>query len=324
MKYIKVDNYIIDTPLIDIVNQLKTTLTNGKLREVKAWHEGDDNIVVTCPHHSGGREAHAACNIYTGSNSKIEYGYFRCWVCDEQGSFVKFVSECFDYSEEYAKNWLIKNFGKLTQPKPTIDDNIQLKRKAVYLPKTANKDKFLDNLQSWCPYLAQRKLSRDVCELFKVKYDPTLRQVVFPCYDSYGRFVMAPRRSIDTKQFYIPKELAKPLYCMDYVIKNNISTVLITEGPFDCLTAYTYGYPAIATWGNPSPEQINQLNKSCVKVLYLAFDNDIHGQRFANLVKSRVDPRIIIKEVRLPQNRKDLNELSYEEFQIIMERAKNS
>ena len=55
MPVLRVDNYIIETPLYEIVTQLKMALTNGKLREIKPWHEGEDNIVVTCPnrHHKG-------------------------------------------------------------------------------------------------------------------------------------------------------------------------------------------------------------------------------------------------------------------------------
>ena len=108
MSVLRVDNYIIDTPLYEVVLQLKMALTNGKLREVKAWHEGDDNIVVTCPnrHHKGGREHSAAMNIYVGTNSKIPYGYCKCWACDFQCQFVGFVAECFECSEEFAKNSL--------------------------------------------------------------------------------------------------------------------------------------------------------------------------------------------------------------------------
>ena len=96
MPILKVDNYIIEAPLYEVVLQLKMALTNGKLREVKSWSQGDDNIVVTCPHHSGGYEAHAAMNIYVGSSSKIQYGYCKCWACDFQCSFVEFVAECFE------------------------------------------------------------------------------------------------------------------------------------------------------------------------------------------------------------------------------------
>lgn len=321
MPVLRVDNYIIETSLYEIVHQLKMTLRNGKLREIKSWHDGEDNIVVTCPnrHHAGGHEAHAAMNIYVGASSKIPYGYCKCWACDFQCSFTNFVAECFECSEEFAKNWLKDKYGKISNSGIVLCDDIVIKQNKipVRLPPS-----YLDAFQDWHPYLAERKLSRDVCELFKVKYDPTTSQIIFPCFDIAGKIIMAPRRSIYNKTFYINKDQDKPVYCLDYIIKNNISTAILCEGPIDVLTCYSRNYPAIGTWGNPSPSQIEAINKSPIKVLYLGMDNDWAGQRMANVVRAGLDPRIIIKEIKWPQ--KDPNACSLEEFQKALEDAKNS
>lgn len=323
MPVLKVDNYIIETPLYEVVLQLKMALTNGKLREIKPWHAGDDNIVVTCPnrHHKGGREHSAAMNIYVGTSSKIPYGYCKCWACDFQCQFVNFVAECFECSEEFAKNWLKEKFGKLSTSRIVLCDDIVIKKNKtpVRLPAA-----YLDNFQDWHPYLAERKLSREVCELFKIKYDPKTSQIIFPCFDAAGNIIMAPKRSIFYKNFYIDKDQDKPVYCLDYIINNNISTAMICEGPIDVLTCYTYGYPAIGTFGNPSPSQIAAINKSPIKVLYLAMDNDVAGRRMANTIRAGLDPRIIIKEVQWLANKKDPNEHSFEEFNFVMQNAKNS
>ncbi len=323
MPVLRVDNYIIETPLYEIVCQLKMALTNGKLREIKSWSEGDDNIVVTCPnrHHAGGHEAHAAMNIYVGSSSKIPYGKCKCWACDFQCSFVRFVAECFECSEEFAKNWLKDKYGKISSSGVVLCDDIVIKQNKMPVRMPAS---YLDAFQDWHPYLAQRKLSREVCELFKVKYDPTTSQIIFPCFDLAGKIIMAPRRSIYNKTFYITKDQDKPVYCLDYIIKNNISTAMIVEGPIDTLRCYTNGYPAIGTWGNPSPKQIESINKSPIKVLYLAMDNDFYGQRFSNIIRAGLDPRIIVKEVHWPSHRKDAGECTNEEFQKVMNEAKNS
>lgn len=321
MRVLRVDNYIIETPLYEIVSQLRLALTNGKLREIKPWSEGDDNIVVTCPHHSGGHEKRAAMNIYVGGSSKIQYGYCKCWACDFQCSFVKFIAECFECSEDFAKNWLIERYGRLVATSVITDDDIVIKprKSSAKLPKN-----YLDNLQSWHPYLSERKLSREVCELFQVKYDPRTSQIVFPCFDVAGNILMAPRRSIVYKNFYLDKSQDKPVYCLDYIIKNNITTAMICEGPIDVLTCYTFGYPAIGTFGNPSPNQIEAINKSPIKVLYLAMDNDSAGRRMANTIKAGLDPRILVKEVVWPYGIKDVNEMSYDAFCKTMTIAKNS
>jgi hypothetical protein len=323
MRILRVDNYIISIPLYEVVTQLRMALTNGKLREIKSWSEGDANIVVTCPnrHHKGGREHSAAMNIYVGDDTKIPYGFCKCWACDFQCNFVRFVAECFESSEEFAKNWLIDKFGVFSELKVVTDDAIVIKQKRGTAKLPSN---YLDTLQNWHPYLAERKLSREVCELFKVKYDPMTSQIVFPCFDVAGNIIMAPRRSIVYKNFYLDSEQEKPVYCLDYIIKNNITTAMVCEGPFDVLTCYTYGYPAIGTFGNPSPSQINAINKSSIKVLYLAMDNDAAGRRMANTIRAGLDPRIIVKEVQWPPGKKDPGELSYEEFNNAMTKAKNS
>ena len=320
MRQLIIDNYVINKPIEEILTLLKLSLTNGKLKDIE--NKGDD-ILVTCPHHDGGHEKTPACNIYIGNDTKLPYGYFNCFVCGEKGSFLKFVAECFDAPESYAKAWLLENFGgELIAKNLFMGEPIVLNRN-----KGAKKhldESILDQYQTWNPYLAKRKLSREICELFKVRYDPKYRQVIFPAYDMNGNLVMLAKRSIDVKSFYLDKDVEKPVYCLDYVMKNNIKTVLITEGPFDCLTGWEYGFPTIATFGKISDYQIEQINKSCINIIYAAFDNDAAGRSFLETLKRKLTKRIIIIETKFPAWRKDLNDLTKEELQEIIKNARNS
>lgn len=320
MRQLIIDNYVINKPIEEILTLLKLSLTNGKLTDIE--NKGDD-ILVTCPHHDGGHEKTPACNIYIGNDTKLPYGYFNCFVCGEKGSFLKFVAECFDAPESYAKAWLLENFGgELIAKNLFMGEPIVLNRnKGV---KKHLDESILDQYQTWNPYLAKRKLSREICELFKVRYDPKYRQVIFPAYDMNGNLVMLAKRSIDVKSFYLDKDVEKPVYCLDYVMKNNIKTVLITEGPFDCLTGWEYGFPTIATFGKISDYQIEQINKSCINIIYAAFDNDAAGRSFLETLKRKLTKRIIIIETKFPAWRKDLNDLTKEELQEIIKNARNS
>ena len=318
MRQLIIDNYIINKPIEEILEILRLSLTNGKLKDIE--NKGD-NILVTCPVHDGGHENKPACNIYIGNDTKLPYGWFNCFVCGAKGSFLKFVAECFDSSEGYAKEWLLKNFGgELVEKSVFMGDPIVLNRNKnskKYLDESV-----LDDYQTWCPYLAKRKLSREVCEQFKVRYDPKYRQVIFPAYDVRGNLVMLTKRSIDTKTFYLDKDVEKPVYCLDYIVKNNIKTVLITEGPFYCLTGWEYGFPTIATFGKISDYQIEQLNKSCINIIYAAFDNDQAGRSFTETLKRKLTKRIMIVETKFPANKKDINDLTREEFQKVIENAR--
>ena len=320
MRQLIIDNYVINKPIEEILTLLKLSLTNGKLKDIE--NKGDD-ILVTCPHHDGGHEKTAACNIYIGNDTKLPYGYFNCFVCGEKGSFLKFVAECFDAPESYAKAWLLKNFGgELIAKNLFMGEPIVLNRNKGI--KKHLDESILDQYQTWNPYLAKRKLSREICELFKVRYDPKYRQVIFPAYDMNGNLVMLAKRSIDVKSFYLDKDVEKPVYCLDYVMKNNIKTVLITEGPFDCLTGWEYGFPTIATFGKISDYQIEQINKSCINIIYAAFDNDAAGRSFLETLKRKLTKRIIVIETKFPANKKDVNDLSKEELQEIIKNARNS
>ena len=320
MRQLIIDNYVINKPIEEILTLLKLSLTNGKLKDIE---NKDDNILVTCPHHDDGHEKTPACNIYIGNDTKLPYGYFNCFVCGEKGSFLKFVAECFDAPESYAKAWLLKNFGgELVAKNLFMGEPIVLNRNKGI--KKHLDESVLDQYQTWNPYLAKRKLSREICELFKVRYDPKYRQVIFPAYDIKGNLVMLAKRSIDTKSFYLDKDVEKPVYCLDYVIKNNIKTVLITEGPFDCLTGWEYGFPTIATFGKISDYQIEQINKSCINIIYAAFDNDAAGRSFLETLKRKLTKRIIVIETKFPANKKDVNDLSKEELQEIIKNARNA
>jgi DNA primase len=314
MQKLIVDKYIINAPIDKIIELLRISLTNGKLKDVR---DTSDDIIVSCPFHSGGQEEHGSCFI------RKTDGIFHCFGCGEKGPFIKFVAKCFESSEKYAKDWILKNFSSELIAKNvfTNDPIILNKNKGV---KNYLDESILDQYQTFCPYLAKRKLSRTICEQFKVRYDPKYRQVIFPAYNMKGKLVMLAKRSIDTKTFYLDKNVEKPVYCLDYIMKNNIKTAIITEGPFDCLTGFEYGFPTIATFGKISDYQIDQINKSCLNIIYAMFDNDAAGRQFTETLKKKLTKRIIIVETKFPPNKKDLNDLTKEELQKIIQDARNS
>lgn len=323
MRNVVVDNYIINKPIIDILYTLQRTLTNGKLKDIIVKGE---NIVVTCPNnnHSGGQESKPACNIYVGNDEKIQYGYHRCFVCEDQGTFLHFVAECFNSSEAFAKDWLIKTFGgELIEKSVFTAEDIVLPSRKKVSHKVLN-ESILDKFQNWHPYLEKRGLTRATCNQFKVKYDPQYRQIVFPYYNEKNQLITLLKRSIDTKTFYIEKDLPKPLYGINNIIKNNISKCIITEGLFDCLLANQYGFPTIATLGTPSDNQIEIINKSCLKTIYLMMDNDEAGRKFTRTLQAKLNDRFLIIPVQIQNPYKDIGELDKDTFWKFIKIAENN
>lgn len=305
-----IDNYYIEEPLVNILYHIRDLLGNGKLEHIE---EKRDEILVTCPNdeHEGGQEKHPDNHINLKDDAGVPYGIFNCFACNAKGSFVHFVGLCFSQSDTYAKNWLIKNYGILAEERISLGEPIRLK-KAV--SKSYLDDSFLKDLQPWHPYLQQRHLDREICEKFNVKYDPENKQIVFPIYDAKGRLLMAPRRSIQTKFFVLDKDKEKPLYGYNVVQKNNLKAVCWCEGPIDCLSFWSHGIPAVASLGSPTEEQIEQINKSGITVLYLACDNDTAGRAFNAFIKKKLNPRILTQEIDYPKSCKDANDLSNEQW----------
>ena len=313
MQRILIDNYLIETPIIKIIELLRISLTNGKLKDVQ---DKSDDIVVSCPFHSSGQEEHGSCFI------RKKDGVFHCFGCGEKGSFLKFVAECFDAPESYAKAWLLKNFGgELVAKNLFMGEPIVLNRNKGI--KKHLDESILDQYQTWNPYFNQRKLTRETAQNFNLRYDPKYRQVIFPYYNEKGQLITLLKRSIDTKTFFIESGITKPVYGINKIFQNNIRTCVLTEGLFDCLLANQYGMPAIATLGNPSIEQFELINKSPISTIYLMFDNDNAGRSFNEKAHKYLSKRLFIIDVNII-GKKDIGELSYDEFWKFINIAKET
>lgn len=316
MPVLYIDNYAIEEPAINILYHIRDILNNGKLKDIQ---EKADELVITCPNdeHDSGQENHPDCHINLKTDGEVPYLCFNCFACQASGNFIKLVALCFSSTYSYAKDWLIKHYGILAYAKVSIGDPI---KPITVTKKKYLDDKFLSEMQDWCPYLASRHLDRNICEKFHVKYDNKNRQIVFPVYDVQGNLLMAPRRSIDTKFFVLGADIEKPLYGLNVIKKNNVKTCLWVEGPIDMLSCWSHGVPAIASLGAPSDDQINQINKSCITTLYLACDNDKAGQAFNEEIRSKLDPRIIVYRVDWGISKKDANDLNNEEWENIIKK----
>lgn len=313
MQRILVDNYLIETPISKIIELLRISLTNGKLKDVQ---DKPDDIVVSCPFHSGGQEEHGSCFI------RKKDGVFHCFGCGEKGSFLKFVAECFDAPESYAKAWLLKNFGgELVAKNLFMGEPIVLNRNKGI--KKHLDESILDQYQTWNPYFNQRKLTRETAQKFNLRYDQKYRQVIFPYYNEKGQLITLLKRSIDTKTFFIETGITKPVYGINKIFQDNIRTCVLTEGLFDCLLANQYGMPTIATLGNPSIEQFELINKSPLSTIYLMFDNDNAGRSFNEKAHKYLSKRLFIIDVNII-GKKDIGELSYDEFWKFINIAKET
>lgn len=230
MCVLRIGNKTISTPLKDIILDIRNQLTNGKLKSVRVK---GDNIRISCPHHKNGLENTPAADIYIGeSNEKVEYGQFKCFVCGEMGPFYHFVAECFDISDDSAKRWLIENYSdgviEYDYDLPVID--LQPKKKKEVLS-----EKVLEEFEDFHPYMLKRKLTKEVCKQFEVKYDPKTECLVFPVRDEKGKLVMLTRRNVNNKTFIIDEGKEKPPYLLYYLNQKGIKEAYICESQINAL-----------------------------------------------------------------------------------------
>lgn len=308
MPQLKVRNYIITTPLIDIIRKVKEELTNNKLRDIQDKHS---SIRITCPFHKKGLEENPSCNIYCGETTdSVEYGGFHCFTCNSSGSFVKFISACFDKDDNFTRDWLIANYGY-----SMVGSTLNLPE--IILEKENSKqyldEKILKNLQSWHPYMKERKLTREICNKFEVKYDPETQCLIFPVRDEFGKLFMLTKRSVNSKFFYIDLNKEKPLYLYYYIKNKNIKEITLVEGQIDCLNLWTYGIPSCALLGTGTKYQYELLNKSSINHIYLALDADTAGWRGTYRLINNLKNNIIVDVIELPAG-KDINDITEKEF----------
>jgi DNA primase len=306
-----VDNYNITTSIYKIIEQLQLEANGSYLDYIK--DEGD-YVTVTCPFHKDGHERKPSASVYARyDNPDIAPGTFHCFTCDKVASLPQLISYCLRISNEEAKQWIIDRFGGDNQQ---ADDMEQLEE----IPSTppidhCMDDNILSNFEPWHPYMAQRKLSREICEQFEVKYDPKTNCIVFPVRDETGKLVFLTRRSVVEKKFIIDTDVDKPVYLFNVIKANELDTVVVCESQINALTLWTWGIPAVALFGcDITKHQLDLLNNSTITHYVLALDGDKAG--WSGMCKFIYHIRKdVFVDVKIVPKGKDVNDLTKEEYE---------
>lgn len=315
MEQLVVKDRVIGKDIIDILYDIQKSCRNGKLSHIRVSGTG---IAVTCPSHNGGQEKHPSCFINV-QNEEVPLGMCHCFTCGFKGSFSKFVGECFNRDEEYGENWLLSNYGT-----DYVKKEFNLEKIKLHHEKIDNIDEsILDTFESYHPYMTQRKISNDIIERFKIKYDPKSQCIVFPVRDRYGKLKYLTRRSVNSKMFMIDGKADKSnIFGLSEIIKDNCREVVVCESQINALTSWSYGHPAIALIGaGTTKEQMNELNNTGVRHWILAYDGDDAGDKGANRFISMARKDVFIDKIEFNRGQ-DLNDLSKDEFEISLQNAK--
>ena len=126
-------------------------------------------------------------------------------------------------------------------------------------------------------------------------------QITMPVWNDKGNLVGITERSVKGKKFYIPKNMEKPVYLLNYIKQENITQVVVCEGQIDALVSWTRGVPAVALLGaGTTDEQIKLLDDSGIRHFILMYDNDLAGQHGAMRLKNGLSKDKMITEIVMP------------------------
>ena len=305
-------NRVIDADVEDVVNKLRVECDGKYLRNIR---KKSDYVFITCPFHKDGQEVKPSCTVYNRTdNDKVPYGTFHCFTCNSKGPLYKLVSKVLNLSYEQAKYWLIENFSTLYEDKRLyLDDFIKTKKLPEYLDES-----ILEQYKYYHPYQFKRGMTKEIIKKFSVGYDIKTDSITFPVWDEVGNLLGITKRSVKGKQFYIPSNMNKPVYLLNFVKQENITEVIVCEGQIDALVAWSRGIPAVALFGaGTTDKQIELLDKSGIRHFILMYDNDLAGQHGAMRLKQGLSKDKLITEVIMPKG-KDISSCTTQEFYDIL------
>ena len=309
-----INGYVITEPIESIIYTLKREANWEVFKDIQIK---ENYLRVTCPFHKEGHESHPSCSIYTSYDSDdILPGTFHCFTCGESATLYQAVAHILNISEDEAKDWLINKYGDWAAKEDLYFpawEPPEIAKNTTYLDES-----ILEQYKYYHPYMAQRKIPLDVVKKFTVGYNQEKNTITFPVWDENDHLVMITERSVTNKTFYIPKNIEKPVYLLNFVLKEHYNYVIICEGQIDALVAWSYGVPAVSLFGSGTTDhQIQILKNSRINNFILMYDNDAAGRKGANRFINKIGKDKFIIDILMPIG-KDIADCTKEEFYNIL------
>lgn len=312
-----INNLPFETSLDNIIGELRNQLTLNGIKLLGSVRDTPNNIMVSCPYHKGGQERKPSAGIHKTD------GVFHCFACGETHSLSEVISHCFGKYEDllgaFGWEWLLKNFLTVSVvDRKNLKLNLSRDNECVESEYISEEE--LDSYRTYHPYMWKRRMTPEVVDVFDIGYDKKTQSITFPVRDISGQCVFVARRSVNTKFFNYPEGAEKPLYGLYELslIKPFPQEVIICEGMIDAITCWVYGKYAVALNGLGNELQFSQLNSMPSRKYILGTDNDKAGQSARKRLHSNIKNKLIVEYV-FPENRKDINDLSKEEFNLLEE-----
>jgi DNA primase len=306
---IKVDNAYIITPVHKIVEGIGNHF--GVFNDI---HIGYEDIMVTCPFHSGGNESNPSMGIVTEDKVGVETGLVHCFACGWTGDLGKLVGELLKDPEMTGDQWLTQTFGMefISQRSLVIDKRELVPEKTFVSPH------FLEEFDKYHPYLEDRGITEETANRFMVRVDTDRGNILFPVRDQNGNIEYVAHRSLTHKRFHIPEGVDKKIYGLYEAMYQRTSSneLILCEGVFDAMSATQFGHSAVALLGTGSKKQLEIIKYLSPRVIWMAFDGDEAGHKGALRAMQYLTGYKMVGKIFIPEGR-DVNDLTESEFNAL-------
>ena len=315
---LKIGNKVIQASITEIVEKFREYAFDNNIKVFsKIINKGSD-IVVTCPNrkHKNMNEGHPSCSIANKDIGPVKEGIVHCFSCGYKAFIDYTLSQCMGIHDdgEWGRSWILENF--LNSEEYTRELNLELNEERTEVINIVPEE-VLDSYRYNHPYWQKRKIDEKTMIKFDLGYDKYSKSITMPCWDYRGRCIGVTKRKVNTKWFYIPEGVTKPIYLMNYAIKEGWKEIYLCESQINALYMNSLGYHACACFGTGSEEQAKDLNKLGVRSIIFCFDGDYAGRKGRERMRSQLSDRIICSYVDLPDG-KDMNDLEPEEIKELL------
>lgn len=267
-----------------------------------------------------------AINLSNGLyiDSGLDDDYWR------KGSFQKLLSFLLGCSVKEAEDFLLEKYS----PFYKNVNELQLKLNLSLPPKESLLilDKGIYEKYNYKNdyLLKDRGISEEVLKRFRVGFDPKNNLSSFVWFDKNGNPINIKFRQNNNKKFFYLKggsPIKNHIYLLHDVYESKPETIFITESEIDSLYIRSLGkgYHSVALGGsNLSPIQERLLISSPAKKCVICTDNDKSGDRISTTLEQKLNGYKMIEKIKLPENIKDVNEISLEELRTVLNNRSRS
>lgn len=309
MEKLKVNNYLIE---VDYAEELEPYMDRFERVRIRG-----EKVQACSPFRE---EKHPSFAVNLENGSWVDSGANE--ESERKGSFIHLLAFFRGESYEDTADYLLDKYTHILDDTDTLKLEMNL---SMELPEVAvlGADKYADVIGKDSSYLLNRGISYDTQHYFQTGMGRKGDSIALPWHDAMGRIINIKYRSIKGKEFWFSKggqPIKNHVYGLFAVKQLRCKEVWAVESEIDALYLWSNGIPAIAFGG----ASINDVQKklilnSDIETLVIATDNDVVGKRFGKALFEEFGGYINIKSIKIPEGKKDVNELNAEELTICKE-----